>query len=375
MPWKETSLVSTREEFIRLALTEGANLSQLCKRFSISRKTAYKWIAVFRSQGPGSLEDRSRKPHSSPYRVSDEVEKLIMDAAEEHQAWGARKLHTLLMRQGHAMPAVSTVQAVLNRHGRVCLATTARSPAVGRFEHPEPNDLWQMDFKQGIPCRPSDANALTVLDDHSRYNLCLHACDDQTTETVQKALTAAFRTHGLPYRMTMDNGSPWGDPYLGHHTRLTVWLMKLGIRVSHSRPYHPQTQGKDERFHRTLKVELLQLNHYDSLQHAQFSFDQYRQKYNTVRPHEGIGMLTPIERYRPSPRAFPEILPTIEYNSTDQVRKVSPRHCISYKGNTLHIGGAFRGEFVAIRPTDNEHVIAVYFGTHLIHTFDISIHQ
>lgn len=367
--------MSIREEFIQLALTEGANVSQLCKRFGVSRKTAYKWIAVFRSQGPGSLADRSRKPHSSPNRVSEAVEQLIMDLAQEHVAWGARKLHSVLARQGHSMPSVSTVQAVLNRHGRVCLANTERHPVVGRFEHPEPNDLWQMDFKQGIPCRPSDAFALTVLDDHSRYNICLHASADQTTETVQKALTGAFRTYGLPYRMTMDNGSPWGDPYMGHHTRLTIWLMKLGIRVSHSRPYHPQTQGKDERFHRTLKVELLQLNHYNSIKHAQFSFDEYRPMYNTVRPHEGIGMLTPIERYRPSPRSFPEILPTVEYDSTDEVRKVSPRHCISYRGKTLHIGGAFRGEFVAIRTTDNEHVIAVYFGTHLIHTFDLSQHK
>lgn len=372
MPWKETSLVSTREEFVRLALAEQANVSQLCERFGISRKTGYKWMTIYRRYGVGGLADKSRRPHQSPIRVSDEIEQVIMEQAALYPAWGARKLRSLLMRSRQDMPAVSTVQAVLKRHGRVCSASTARHETVKRFEHPHPNDLWQMDFKCDIPCRQYKVHALTVLDDHSRFNIVLRACRDQRTETVQQALTDAFRIYGMPYRMTMDNGSPWGDPYMGHFTRLTVWLVKLGVRVSHSRPYHPQTQGKDERFHRTLNVELLQHREFHSDNHTQYEFDQWRPIYNSVRQHEGIQLRTPSQLYSASHRSYPETMPTVEYDSTDEVRKVSPRHTISYRGKSLFIGNAFAGEFVAVRRTPIEHVIDVYFSTHRLHTFDLS---
>lgn len=374
MPWRETTQVATREEFVRLALADDSNVSLLCERFGISRKTGYKWMAVYRSQGRSGLADRSRRPHHSPRRVAVEIEQAILQHAERYPAWGARKLQRLLARDRPEVPSVSTVQAVLKRHGRVCTASTEKNVGLSRFEHPQPNDLWQMDFKCSIACRPHKAHALTVVDDHSRFNICLRACADQQTETVQRALTDSFRTYGMPYRMTMDNGSPWGDSSTGNHTRLTIWLMKLGIRVSHSRPYHPQTQGKDERFHRTLNVEVLQHRHFDSIPHMQRVFDHWRPIYNTVRPHEGIGLLTPIDRYSASHRVFPETLPGVEYDTTDIVRKVSPRHTISYMGKSFFVGHAFTGEYVAVRRSTDNCTIKVFFGTHLLRTFDLSIH-
>lgn len=371
MPWKESSLVKQREEFVRLALAPGAKVVQLCDRYGISRKTAYKWIDVYQKAGVSGLVDRSRRPHHSPKRVSDEIEQAVLDVAYCYPAWGARKLHRIVSRDRRDVPSVSTIQAILKRHGRVCQGVPASHRAVGRFEHPKPNDLWQMDFKESILLYKGHADALTVLDDHSRFSLCLRACADQRTNTVQQALQEAFRCYGLPRRMTMDNGSPWGDDGASPYTRFTVWLLKLGIGVSHSRPYHPQTQGKDERFHRTLKAELLQQRIFDSPVHLQSEFDRWRHQYNTVRPHEGIGMQTPIERYAPSPMSYPERIPTVEYDTHDQVRKVCQKSLVSWNGHRIRVGKAFIGENVAVRTTQDESTVEIYFATHRIKIIDL----
>src|SRR5262249_28011286 len=154
-----------------------------------------------------------------------------------------------------------------------------------RFEHDAPNCLWQMDFKGHFATQTARCHPLTVLDDHSRFAVGLQACPDQRTETVKDRLTHIFRRYGLPQRMTRDNGSPWGSDADHRFTPLTVWLMRLDIRVSHSRPYHPQTQGKDERFHKTLGLELLRDRFFRDLAQAQRCFDDWRYVYNLQRPH------------------------------------------------------------------------------------------
>lgn len=219
-----------------------------------------------------------------------------------------------------------------------------------------------MDFKghfalaTGQRCQP-----LTVLDDHSRFNLVLDACADQQRETVQARLTATFRRYGLPVRMTMDNGAPWGCDTEDRLTQLTAWLMRLGIRVGHSRPYHPQTQGKGERFHRTLNREVLQQFVLRDLAHAQTRFDAWRQVYNLERPHQAIAMATPATRYQASARPFPESLPPIEYAPDDHVRKVQQNGTISFKGGSFKIGKALVGQPVALRPTSEDGVFDIYF--------------
>lgn len=364
--------MSAREEFVRLALSSDMSISELCARYGISRKTGYKWINVYRTDGAAGLADRSRRPHHSPRRIDASLERVIMDLANEYPAWGARKLWKVLSRSSTSIPAVSTIQGVLRRHGRICEgAGKVQGPFI-RFEHPRPNDLWQMDFKMDIPHRHGKAHALTVLDDHSRYNLCLQACTNQRTPTVQEALRSAFRTYGMPHRMTMDNGAPWGDSGLTKYTKLTVWLLKLGINVSHSRPYHPQTQGKDERFHRTLGAELLQRRTFHSMDHIQDEFNRWRHVYNTIRPHEGIHLATPIDRFQPSTLVYPEILPSIEYNTLDDVRKVEATSYIQWRGYRMRIGKAFIGERVAVRRTNEENIVEIYFATQHLHTFDLS---
>src|ERR1043165_2442643 len=162
---------------------------------------------------------------------------------------------------------------------------------------------------------------LTMLDDHSRFAQILKACTNERTETVKAHLIESFRRFGLPRQMSMDNGNPWGTPWGDRHTHLTAWLIRLGVRVSHARPLHPQTNGKEERFHRTLKAELLGTRWFSTLDELQREFDRWRGIYKHERPHEAIGLEVPASRYVASPRSYPEQLPPIVYDSTDIVRK------------------------------------------------------
>jgi hypothetical protein len=229
-----------------------------------------------------------------------------------------------------------------------------------------------MDFKGHFRLGNQErCHPLTVLDDHSRYSLCLQACRNQQTGTVQQQLTATFRRYGLPERMLMDNGSPWGNDLAHQYTPLTVWLLRLGVAVIHSRPYHPQTQGKDERFHRSLKVEVLAQRVFADFVRMQSRFDEWRYCYNHVRPHEALEMAVPASRYQPSPRSFSEQLPPIEYSSIDQVRKVQSNGHITFRRHEFSIGKAFCGYPVALRPTATDGVFDVYFATHRIVQVDL----
>lgn len=377
MPWKELSLMSQRLEFVKLAEAEGANVAQLCRRFGISRKTGYKWLARHRSGGVAALADRPRRPRRRPTQCEPRMARRVLEVRERHPAWGGRKIRRVLANQGVPdPPAASTITQILRRHGVLNddPASPSAPAAWQRFEHERSNDLWQMDFKghfglaNGSRCHP-----LTVLDDHSRYSLVLDACADQKTATVKRQLTAAFERYGLPRRMLMDNGSPWGDCAETRFTPLTVWLLRLDVGVSHGRPYHPQTQGKEERFHRTLKAELLREQAFDDHAHAQHGFDSWRPTYNFERPHEALGMLTPAERYEPSKRSMPAKLPPIEYPSDDAVRKVQSGGHISYAGQTWRLPKAFRGEPVALRPTDRDGLLAVYYVRHQI--AELNLHE
>jgi transposase InsO family protein len=374
MPWQEVSTMSLRKEFVMLASQDGANISELCRRFGISRKTGYKWLDRFDAAGDKGLQDRSRRPHKSSNRTPECVEQLALSVRDAHPAWGGRKIKGRLIALGHeGLPSVSTMTEILRRNGRLDTEESAKHTAWQRFEHDAPNRLWQMDFKGHFAIDDGRCHPLTVLDDHSRYSLGLDACANQQGDTVQTKLTEAFRRYGLPERMTMDNGSPWGSDAEHPYTPLTVWLIRLGIGVSHSRPYHPQTQGKDERFHRTLDVEVLKGSVFHDLDQCQRRFDEWRAVYNLERPHEAIGMTVPASRYRPSDRSFPETLPMIEYGPGDIIRKVQAKGEIHYRGLVFKVGKAFRGHPIALRPTSEDGKMQVYFCQQCIAQIDLRI--
>jgi len=315
--------------------------------------------------------DQSRRPHHSPRLSPPTLEQEVL-AVRDQYVWGARKIKTCLERDGQGPVAKSTVHKILWRHERLVSSAEPVSRPCQRFEQERPNQLWQMDFKGHYQLGNQErCHALTVLDDHSRYALCLQACRNEQTGTVQQQLMIAFRRYGLPERMLMDNGAPWGSDREHQHTPLTVWLLLLGIKVSHGRPYHPQTQGKDERFHRTLKVEVLAQRVFADFERMQLRFDQWRHCYNHVRPHEALAMAVPASRYQPSQRSFPAQLPTLEYGATDQVRKVQIDGKIYFRNREFRIGKAFRGYPVALRPTSVDGVYEVFFATHRISQIDL----
>ena len=370
MPWKELSVMDQRKEFVMLASKEGANLRELCRRYEISPTTAYKWLGRFQEEGEAGLEDHSRRPQNSPLHTKETLETRILEARESHPRWGARKLKRWIEDQGATgLPSASTVHAILKRHGKVSPDESVAHQAWHRFEHAQPNDLWQMDFKGHFATGAGRCHPLTVLDDHSRYGLCLGAQGDESFVPTQQRLIQTFRRYGLPWRMTMDNGAPWGEP--GRYTRFELWLMRMGIKVSHSRPYHPQTQGKDERFHRTVKVEVLQGQAFQDLMQAQQKFDEWLPIYNRERPHEALAMKTPASRYAPSSRAYPEQLPELEYDSGDVIRKVQGKGELHYKGKSYVLGKAFSGYPVAVRQTRSDDSLEVYFGAHHVATISL----
>lgn len=372
MPWREASAVSLRREFVELASREGANLRALCRRFGISPSTGYKWMERYAAGGPGELGDRSRRPATSPGRTEPDVEARIVALRDEHPAWGGRKLRRRLQDLGWGdVPSASTITAVLRRHGRLDPAAAAAHTAWTRFEHPAPNDLWQMDFKGHFPLAVGRCHPLTVLDDHSRFALAVAACADERGETVQARLTAVFQRYGLPARLLADNGPPWGSVAGAGFTPLTVWLLRLGVAVGHGRPFHPQTQGKDERFHRTLKAEAISGRAFPDLAAAQAEFDRFRDRYNLERPHQALDLATPASRYVPSPRPFPAELPPLEYGPDDLVRVVQDQGIISVRGRPYRVGKAFRGHPIALRPTLDAAVWELYFGPHPIGLLDL----
>jgi transposase InsO family protein len=367
MPWREVSIMSERLEFVTLATAENANIRHLCRCFGISPGTAYKWLDRFQTSGANGLEDRSRRPHNSPSRTAAEMEETVTNLRGKHPAWGGRKLSRRLLDLGHTgVPQPSTITAILKRHQLLDLKESAKHQAFLRFERAAPNELWQMDFKGQFKLPQGHCYPLTILDDHSRFAIALEACARNTKDITQTAMIQIFRRYGLPEWITCDNGSPWGSGGRSHYTALGVWLLRLGIGLSHSRPHHPQTQGKDERFHRSLEAEVLRYLRGDTLVQWQRHFDLWRVVYNTERPHEALAMDVPASRYQPSERRYPEQLPAIEYGPADIVRKVRHYGHIKYEGREYHIGSAFYGLHVALRQTTTDSLFDVYFCQHQI---------
>lgn len=373
MTWNTKNTMELREEFVRLANQEGANRRELCRRFGISPQTAYKWLARYAVDGVAGLADRSRRPHHSPDITSDAIEAQVVALRNQHPAWGGRKISRRLLDLGLPAVAPSTVSTILHRH-RLIAPRPESSRPWQRFEHEAPNALWQADFKGNFLTLQGRCWPLTMLDDHSRYSLVLHACGDTRSDNVRAHFEAVFRRYGLPVRMNFDNGSPWGSPaQTGQVTEFGLWLIRLGIRVSHSRPYHPQTNGKEERFHRSLKAEVLNGRSFNHLGDVQSAFDRWRQVYNHERPHEALQMQTPISRYRPSPRAFPDVLPPIEYGLDDEIIRVTWNGELRFRGQRYKLSSALNRHDVAVRPRPTEDgVFDVFFAHHRCFIIDLN---
>lgn len=371
MPWQEQSTMSLRHEFVLQASQPDANIRALCRQYRISPTTGYTLLARFRAEGTAGLTDRSRRPHTTPRLTPPAIEAAVIALRQEHPAWGGRKLAARLIALGHVtVPHPNTITAILRRHGLLSDHAQTRHQAWQRWERDTPNALWQMDFKGHFPTVTARCHPLTLLDDHSRFALCLAACPDEQTATVQTRLTTLFSQYGLPAALLCDNGAPWGSTGSHGHTALTVWLLRLGIVVLHGRPRHPQTQGKEERFHRTLTDELLTHRVFVDLPDSQRAFDRWRDVYNCERPHEALDLAVPASRYRSSHVALPDPLPPVEYAAGTMVRQVRDGGRVLLHGHHYRIGQAFDGYPVALSATDHDGVWQVCFAQHRIATLD-----
>lgn len=320
MPWQEQNVEQLRVAFAERAADPEVNMRGLCREYGISAKTGYLWRDRYAQQGVAGVANQSRRPHRSPTRTAPNVEAAVVAMRMAHPAWGGRKITARLVAQGMAdAPSPSTVTAVLRRHGLLDAVPPRRD--YQRWEREAPNELWQMDFKGDVATAGGRCYPLTLLDDHSRFALCLAACTNQQGETVQTSLTRVFEQYGMPQAMLCDNGPPWGSR-TGGDTAFGVWLRRLGVRILHGRPRHPQTQGKEERFHRTLNAEVLVGREWPDHAACQVAFNAWRRVYNTERPHEAVGMQPPATRYRPSATPFPDALPPVTYDAGVVVRRV-----------------------------------------------------
>ena len=346
MPWQETDAMSQRIEFVVRAQQPGVNFSALCRTFGVSRTTGYKWVE--RAAAPGglaALAEQSRRPHGCPHQTPPAIEARVV-ALRGRFPWGGRKLHVLLARDGLPV-APATIDRILKRHG-LTARPRRHPPATRRFERATPNALWQMDFKgeyrlaAGGRCYP-----LSILDDHSRYVVGLHALPGPRLEPTWRSLVRTFETHGVPDAMLMDHGVPWWSTTNGHGlTRLAVFLIRQGIQLHYSGIGHPQTQGKVERFHRTLKHTLWHRGVPDTLGAFADALEQVRVEYNTVRPHEALDLAVPASRYQPSARAYQPTPPAWEYPAGADVRRLNGAGCLEYQGRRYFVCEALASERV-----------------------------
>lgn len=352
MPWQPRAMMDIKQEFVALASRPGANRRELCRRFGISPTTGYALLKRHGVEGPAAFVARPRRPHTSPGLTDPVLEQHTLDVRSEQPTWGARKIARHLRDLGlQGVPSPSTVTAILHRHGCIGEAASQAAQHWQRFEHEQPNALWQMDFKGDFMTAQGRCHPLTLIDDHSRYSLAVRACADVSTETVQPHLREVFQRYGLPARINTDNGAPWGAPRQPRSlSTLAIWLIRLGIRISHSAPYHPQTNGKIERMHRTLKRDVLSRRSCADLLDAQQAFDKWRMTYNQVRPHDSLGLDAPAQHYRVSARAYPSTLAPIEYPAGDLVLMVDWNGQARLKQHKFRVSSALLKLPIAARP-------------------------
>lgn len=369
MPWKEDTVEQQRANFIRQANEEGSNFSALCRQYGITRKTGYKWMARYR-QGE-SLANQSKAPYFRPRQTPPDVEELVLSVRIKHPTWGPRKILRSLADKGNeGLPAASTVAAILKRNGFISPEQSESHTPFRRFEREAPNDLWQMDFKGHFGMRDGNrCHPLTIKDDHSRNLLCLDAYDNEQWSSVKGSLDRVFREYGLPNSILCDNGAPWGNSLQGY-TPFELWMMQMDVLPIHGRPLHPQTQGKEERFHRTLNEDVLKRIQIRDLAHAQEVFDAYRVEFNTERPHEALGLDVPAKHYKVSKKVMPEKLLEPEYATGNTLRKVNFKGYISIKQHRYYLSETFIDKYIELVPS-GENTLTLCYGNFAIAKIDL----
>ena len=359
MPWKMRSHLDERMSFINRAQS-GEKVTDLCKEFGISRKTAYKFMDRYSKHGPSGLHDVSRRPHHSPNQTPEEIKGLILKTKQEKPTWGASKIREWLMRKNPDLkiPSRFTVHEILNRYDLVNHRRQGRrKDASEYFRTPmatssRPNEVWCADFKGQFQlgnhryCYP-----LTISDHYSRFLIGCESLEDTKGAGAQPGFEEAFMEYGLPDAILTDNGAPFASWGLLGLSRLSVWWMRLGIKIFRIVPGHPEQNGRHERMHLTLKLETTRPAAGNFLQ-QQEKFDHFKSVFNTERPHEALDMKVPADLYQPSLRPFPKDLPELQYPLHDSAKIVGANGTLKFANFAFHLGDALSYQTVGIREED-----------------------
>lgn len=365
MPWKVYPMHEVRFALVHAVRHLGVRVAAAARQFGVSRRVAYKWLARHDAQPGMLLLDRSRRPRTSPARSDAGVERRVLDVRDRFN-WGPRKIHFHLLQQqglsdGSRVPAIRTVANILHRHGRIRGKDPVDPPADTRFERDTPNALWQVDFKGPVEVDRKKLMPLAVIDDHSRYCLAYQPCTDVTMASAWDVLWRVFGEVGLPEQILADNAfNTMGTPRPAGISAFDAKLVRLGIRPSHGRPYHPQTQGKVERLNGSSVRELIDFNaRRDCCKNFALDCQRWRGVYNTLRPHEALGDQPPVTRWMPSPRSRPDVLPEVTYDAGATLRLVSDSGIIRFKGYQVLCGRGITGQPVEVRE-QNQELIVLY---------------
>lgn len=364
MPWRSRTIVDERVRFVFEAERTDESFSELCRRYRISRPTGYKWMRRYNTEGVLGLEDRSHRPRSCPHTIDRKVERKIV-ALRKRWGWGAPKLQRLLEEIFDAVPSISTIHRVLDRHDLVRKAKYRRQrdkPARSPLKADRPNALWTADFKGQFRTMDDElCYPLTVQDAYSRYLLDCRGMLSPNLDRTKRVFQRLFRTYGLPDRIRTDNGQPFASAVtLGRISRLSVWWIDLGATPELIQPGKPQQNGRHERMHRTLKREATRPAK-SNLQAQQRAFNDFRTTYNDVRPHQALGQRTPDSLYERSERELPKRTAQPTYPAHFEVRHVSLIGNIRWKCRVVWVSALLAHRDLGLEPI-NEGPWAVYYG-------------
>lgn len=356
--------MNQRTEFaLRAVQTE--NFRALCREYGISARVGYKWKQRFLRHGMEGMADESRRPHSSPGSLGEEVVCRIVRLKQCHRHWGPRKIRQLYLRQWGQGPSESSFQRVLERAGLTQRRRVRRRAEGGRIasgrKAAAPNEAWTVDFKGWWYDLLDRCEPLTVRDEFSRYVLELRSLASANTASVMGCFERLFERHGLPGAIRSDNGPPFASPngLLGL-SRLSVWWLGLGIDLERGRPSCPQDNGAHERLHLDIARELQGAGQRE----RQAAFDLWRVEYNEERPHESLGMRRPAELYRPSARRWARAPTELCYGGMER-RKVIAGGYIVFGGQRFWLSSALTGWHVGLRPRRDGN-LDLYFASLLL---------
>jgi putative transposase len=375
MPWRETSPMEQRLQFIREYETELLTMTELAAQYGISRKTGYKWLERFKADGIDGLRDHSRRPHTSPQATDPELVETLLHLRRRHPRWGAKKLLAVAARRDPraAWPSRSTVCTWLTQRA---LVTPRRRRARSPHMPPSPlvpitaaNQVWTTDFKgefrtgDGVYCYP-----LTLRDGFSRFVLRCDGLLGRTGAATHQRFARAFAEYGLPDRIRSDNGGPFASPGLGGLSSLSVWWIRLGIIPERIAPGHPEQNGAHEQFHRVLKAETARPPAPNCAAQQQ-RFRRFVREYNEERPHEALADQPPARSYTPSRRPLPTRVPPLDYPGHMEVRLVSSNGCVSWQNAPLFVATPLAGEHIAFEEIDDG-LWTVHFATIALARYD-----